>query len=130
PQRPVQTCHGIIGPYGEHPSRICGEMSFCIVFEREPDAATEDLVRDCLETGLAAYVGTYGDKSKVADPATGRPMVPEHFQLRRNATGFEVEVHGAAGHMGSIRERDGAITKAAHLVRSLFYSKARFEKLG
>ena len=28
PQRPVQTCHGIIGPFGEHPSRICGEVSF------------------------------------------------------------------------------------------------------
>ena len=130
PQRPVQTCHGIIGPYGEHPSRICGEMSFSIQFESEPNAATEDLIRDCLESGLAAYVGAYGDKSKVPDRATGRPMVPQHFELRRKGTGFEVKVYGAAGHMGSIRERDGAITKAAHLVRSLFYSKARLEKTG
>ena len=128
PQRPVQTCHGIIGPYGEHPSRICGEMSFSILFESEPSAATEGLVRDCLEAGLAVYLGVYGDKSKVADPSTGRPMVPQHFELRRSDTGFEVKVYGAAGHMGSIRERDGAITKAAHLVRSLFYSKARLEK--
>src|ERR1051326_5344192 len=56
-------------------------------------------------------------------------MVPQHFELRRRGTGFGVKVYGAAGHMGSIRERDGAITKAAHLVRSLFYSKARLEKM-
>jgi len=33
PQRPVQTCHGIIGPNGEHPSRINGEVSFDICVE-------------------------------------------------------------------------------------------------
>ncbi|MBI5395333.1 MAG: M20/M25/M40 family metallo-hydrolase, partial [Verrucomicrobia bacterium] len=37
PQRPVQTCHGIIGSYGEHPSRICGEVSFAIRFDRGQD---------------------------------------------------------------------------------------------
>src|SRR5690606_27759557 len=39
PQRPVQTCHGCIGSYGEHPSRICGEVSFRIGFERAPGEA-------------------------------------------------------------------------------------------
>ena len=28
PHRPVQTCHGIIGNCGEHPSRINGDVSF------------------------------------------------------------------------------------------------------
>jgi acetylornithine deacetylase/succinyl-diaminopimelate desuccinylase-like protein len=32
--------------------------------------------------------------------------------------------------MGAIRERDGAITKMAHLVRSLVYSKAKLEASG
>jgi len=41
-----------------------------------------------------------------------------------------VDVYGAAGHMGSIRERDGAITKTAHLVRSLIFSKEKLESLG
>lgn len=130
PQRPVQTCHGIIGRFGEHPSRICGEMSFSIQFEREPTPATGALVRDCLESGLAGYLGAYGDKSKVTDPATGRPMVTRHYDLRRTQTGFEVDVHGAAGHMGSIRERDGAITKAAHLLRALLDSKQRIQQIG
>lgn len=125
PQRPVQTCHGIIGGYGEHPSRICGEVSFVVRFDRRPDAATEALVRDCLEAGLAGYIGLYGDKSQVEDPAAGKPMVARHYDLRRKGNVFEVVVHGATGHMGAIRERDGAITKLAHLVRSLVLSKAR-----
>jgi len=125
PQRPVQTCHGILGPFGEHPSRICGEVSFLIDLGRKPDARAELLVRDCLEAGLAGYVGLYGDKTQVKDPATGKAMVSRHYDLRRAANGFRVDVHGATGHMGAIRERDGAITKMAHLVRSLVFSKAK-----
>lgn len=128
PQRPVQTCHGMIGPFGEHPSRICGRMSFAIEFETRPGPAAQALVQDCLEAGLAAYIGLYGDKTKVIDPATGKPIVPCHYQLRQKKTGLEVEVYGAAGHMGSIRERDGAITKAAFLVRSLVFSRSSLEK--
>jgi acetylornithine deacetylase/succinyl-diaminopimelate desuccinylase-like protein len=130
PQRPVQTCHGIIGSFGEHPSRICGELSFAILFERPPSEATENLVGDCLANGLAGYVGLYGDKTSVTDPATGKPMVARHYDVRQKGNGFEVDVHGAAGHMGSIRERDGAITKAAHLVRSLVFSRPRIEQAG
>jgi acetylornithine deacetylase/succinyl-diaminopimelate desuccinylase-like protein len=129
PQRPVQTCHGIIGPYGEHPSRICGQVSFDIRLGTKPDAKGEALVRDCLESGLAGYVGLYGDKAKVTDPSTGKPMVARHYDLRRSGTGFIVTVHGATGHMGAIRERDGAITKMSHLVRSLALSKARLQSI-
>jgi acetylornithine deacetylase/succinyl-diaminopimelate desuccinylase-like protein len=130
PQRPVQTCHGIIGPFGEHPSRICGKVSFSVQFDLPPGEQAELLVRDCLEAGLAGYLGLYGDKTKVTDPATGKPMVARHYDFRREGNGFQVEVHGAAGHMGAIRDRDGAITKLAHLVRSLVASKARLEATG
>jgi acetylornithine deacetylase/succinyl-diaminopimelate desuccinylase-like protein len=125
----VQTCHGILGKFGEHPSRICGEVGFEIPVGRRPDARLEALVRDCLEAGLAGYVGLYGDKTIVTDPATGRPMVARHYDLRRTDVGFAVRVQGATGHMGAIRERDGAITKAAHLVRSLVASRARIESV-
>jgi acetylornithine deacetylase/succinyl-diaminopimelate desuccinylase-like protein len=127
PQRPVQTCHGIIGPFGEHPSRICGEVSFNVQFDLTPGEQAELLVRDCLEAGLDGYIGLYGDKAKVTDPATGKPMVARHFDFRREGDGFRVDVHGATGHMGAIRDRDGAITKMAHLVRSLAASKAKLE---
>ncbi len=127
PQRPVQTCHGIIGPFGEHPSRICGKVAFTIHFQKPVSAETETLVQDCLDFGLASYVGLYGDKTKVTDVATGRPMVARHFTATRKGRSITVEVFGATGHMGAIRERDGAITKMSHLVRSLVYSRARIE---
>jgi acetylornithine deacetylase/succinyl-diaminopimelate desuccinylase-like protein len=130
PQRPVQTCHGIIGPFGEHPSRICGGMSFFVQFDRPLNEATFRLVQDCLEAGLMSYVGLYGDKTKALDPATGKPMVSRHYDIHREDKRIVVDVHGAAGHMGSIRERDGAITKAAHMVRSLLRSKVRLQELG
>jgi acetylornithine deacetylase/succinyl-diaminopimelate desuccinylase-like protein len=123
PQRPVQTCHGIIGPFGEHPSRICGEVLFNIQFQKRPDKSAETLVQDCLASGVASYIGLYGDKTQVTDPATGKPMVARHYGVRREGNGFEVTVHGTTGHMGAIRERDGAITKMAHLVRSLIFSR-------
>jgi acetylornithine deacetylase/succinyl-diaminopimelate desuccinylase-like protein len=127
PQRPVQTCHGIIGRFGEHPSRICGEVCFELQFESSVNSVTESLVEDCLEAGLAGYVGFYGDKTKVKDPSTGKPLVPKHYALRRNGKGFQINVYGSSGHMGSIRERDGAITKMAHLIRSLLFSKQKLE---
>jgi acetylornithine deacetylase/succinyl-diaminopimelate desuccinylase-like protein len=105
-------------------------MSFSIRFERPPNEIILNLVQDCLAAGLAAYVGLYGDKTKVKDPATQKPMVVRHYDLRKQNHRLIVDVHGAAGHMGSIRERDGAITKAAYLVRSLVISKARLEQLG
>ena len=128
PQRPVQTCHGIIGPFGEHPSRICGEVSFIVEFARRPDEKTLRLVRDCLDAGLAQYIGLYGDKTKLKDPATGKPMVARHFDVLVSGRNIRVDVHGATGHMGAIRERDGAITKMAHLIRSLVSSKKKLEQ--
>lgn len=130
PQRPVQTCHGIIGPFGEHPSRICGKVSFNIQFPARPGKAAEALVQDCLASGRTGYIGLYGDKTKVTDPATGKPMVARHYDLHRTARGFNVTVFGATGHMGAIRERDGAITKMAHLVRSLIYSRTKLSEMG
>jgi acetylornithine deacetylase/succinyl-diaminopimelate desuccinylase-like protein len=127
PQRPVQTCHGVIGPFGEHPSRICGEVAFTIKCGARPGKLIQELVEDCLEAGLASYVGLYGDKTQVRDKASGKPLVARHYDLRTTSAGFEVAVHGATGHMGAIRERDGAITKMAHLVRSLVYSRPKIE---
>ncbi len=125
PQRPVQTCHGMIGPYGEHPSRICGEVSFDITIAGQVTAAVEACVRDCLEAALTEYTAVYGDKTKVTDRTTGKPKVDHHYDLVRTEAGFRCDVHGSTGHMGSILDNDGAITKMAGFVRALYRSKAK-----
>lgn len=130
PQRPVQTCHGMIGHYGEHPSRICGEVAFDIDLEKgAASPAAEACVRDAIEAALAEYVAVYGDKTTAIDRTTGKPKVDHHYDLVPTPSGWRCDVHGSTGHMGSILENDGAITKMAGFVRALVRSKARIGAL-
>ena len=89
--------------------------------------AVEALVKDSLANGLAEYLGLYGDKTQVIDPATGKPKVDHHFDITPTANGWLVAVHGSSGHMGSILDNDGAITKMAAMVRALARSRAKIE---
>ena len=41
PHRPVQTCTGILGPFGVHPSAICGEVGFELVFHAADGAMSQ-----------------------------------------------------------------------------------------
>ena len=204
PHRPVQTCHGIIGTCGEHPSRVNGDVSFEIVLDPrgahlhpsaagaptggelpgdsgrhrqapavinsppwpatagggrgrveaadqqqhaasdapgrqnhgqaaacpchpEEAAQVESLIRDCLEDGLRQYTGVYGDKTQVTDPGTGKPKVDHHYDFERTARGVRIRVWGATGHMGSVLELDGAITKMAAMGRALLRSRAAIQ---
>lgn len=124
PHRPVQTCHGIIGNCGEHPSRINGEVSFRIGFaSAEAARRVVDLVGDVLADGLRTYVGLYGDKAAERD-ANGVPRLAQHYHMTADGADLVVRVFGLTGHMSAIRENDGAITKMAALVRALVRSRA------
>lgn len=129
PQRPVQTCHGMIGHYGEHPSRICGEVAFDILLAGTVDDRVTACLTDCIEAALAEYTAVYGDKTQAIDQTTGKPKVDHHYDLVRTETGFRCAVHGSTGHMGSILENDGAITKMAAFVRAIIRSRPRLERL-
>ncbi len=127
PHRPVQTCHGMIGAFGEHPSRICGRVDFRIGLTGDAGRG-QSLIRDVIDDAIAQYVGLYGDKTKVIDQQTGKPKVDHHYDLIADTGGFIVQVHGSTGHMGSILLNDGAITKMATMVRSLLVSRAAIER--
>jgi acetylornithine deacetylase/succinyl-diaminopimelate desuccinylase-like protein len=117
PHRPVQTCTGILGPFGVHPSAICAEVSFEIGGLRMVTQAT---VRECLESGIRGYVARYGDKTQVVDPSTGRQKVERHYDLEwRDDGSCIVRVQGVGGHMGSLPENDAAIAKWAYIVREI-----------
>jgi acetylornithine deacetylase/succinyl-diaminopimelate desuccinylase-like protein len=122
PDRPVPTCHGILGPFGDHPSSICGMVRFTVRAPRD-----EAAVRQALELGLADYIARYGDKTNVTNPATGRPKVARHYDLAKKGAGLELTVWGSSGHMGSILENDGAITKAAFLLEGAWQRLPGFE---
>ncbi len=129
PHRPVQTCHGIIGNCGAHPSRINGDVTFEVVFDSHATVSkASGLVRDLIEDGLRQYIGLYGDKTQVIDPLTGKPKVDHHYDLTPIPQGFRVRVWGSTGHMGAIFENDGAITKMATMGRALIRSRKALER--
>lgn len=138
PDRPVQTNHGILGPYGEFPSRICGYVEMEVVTAVAPDE-----LQGPLQKGLSRYTAAYGDKTAEVDSQTGRPKVPRHFELDsvpvsvpvptslpvsatppQDATHageavYRLKVWGSSAHMGAILENDNALTKLAYLVAAL-----------
>lgn len=126
PHRPVQTCTGIIGPFGDHPSTLCGELSFCLT-----DLSTNcsrKTVAGILRNGLAAYIATHGNKARSRDPVTGKRKVHHHVDLAQTADGdITVDVHGASGHMGSLLQNDSALTKWAYMTRELVEARLRGE---
>jgi hypothetical protein len=115
PHRPVQTCNGILGPFGEHPSRICGYFS-CL-FTGDFAKKEWDTIESLLQQGLHTYLHHFGDKTQELNPETGLPKVEQHYILRTvEDSVYELEVFGSTGHMGSLPENDAAITKAAYML--------------
>jgi len=125
PHRPVQTCTGILGPFGAHPSAICGEVSFDLAGPELPDEVT---LQDWIESGIRRYVARYGDKTQVIDPATGTRKVERHCDLERHRDDeWRVTVHGASGHLGSLPQNDAAIAKWAYIVREIVLARRHLE---
>lgn len=120
----VQTSHGILGCYGEHPSAVNDHVA--VKIEARASANPERIairITEVLETALSEYTRIYGDKRKEVDPSTGQPKVPQHYKLRfepnEAGLGYRLDIYGKAGHMGAIDQCDCAITKAAFLLIAL-----------
>jgi acetylornithine deacetylase/succinyl-diaminopimelate desuccinylase-like protein len=124
PHRPVQTCQGILGPFGQHPSTICGEIA-CIIRGNITDKVSEQ-IKTALFKGLSTYIDRYGDKTKVIDTETGTSRLKQHFDYNQNNNGdIKITVYGLSGHAGSLFQNDAAITKWAYMMQSLL--KARYQ---
>lgn len=118
PHRPVQTCNGILGPFGKHPSTICGEVTFIL------KGCDCEKVKKGLIAGLFDYTAKYGDKTEVKDPATGENRLERHFACSQNGKGeLEISVYGISGHSGSLFQNDAAITKWAYMTKNLLEFK-------
>jgi len=120
----VQTNHGILGCYGSHPSAVNDHVALTITIKAtaNPERIQMRLV-EMIEAVLADYCRAYGDKTRQIDPTTGQPLLRRHYELRfepvRDALRYRLDFFGKAGHMAAVRECDGAITKAAYVLRAL-----------
>jgi len=114
PHRPVQTCHGILGPWGKHPPAVNDHVELSFNFDGDVKR-----LRKTAGEAVAAYCAVYGDKTQEPDPGTGRPKVDHHCDLAVSGNRAHLIFHGKAGHMGAILRCDDAITKAAYVIRAL-----------
>ena len=104
PDKPVQTCQGIFGPYGEHPSRVCDRIEFFL----ESSLADFDMVK-LIEKGLGKYFKEYGEKTSIE----------RHYNLEYKDNGFHVTILGSSGHMAAASQVDNAIIKAAYIITGI-----------
>lgn len=119
PHRPVQTCHGVLGTYGQHPSRVNDYIPLRLSWSGD----LEDALRACVVEAVADYCQHYDDKTR---PREGQPVLAAHTTWSAESPGTALlEVHGLAGHMGSVDKLDGAVTKAAWIVRKLVENRRR-----
>ncbi|MBM3240368.1 M20/M25/M40 family metallo-hydrolase [Candidatus Poribacteria bacterium] len=88
PTRPVQTCQGILGSYGKHPSAVNDFVGFKI----SADGVSSQQLRQIIDEAVRAYCNDYGDKTKEIDPVTGKPKVEQHYNI--GARGEEAKRQG------------------------------------
>jgi len=117
PHRPVQTCHGMLDQYGQHPSRVNDYIPLRLAWQGN----IENDVRVKVADALAEYCRQYGDKTR---PGAGEAVLDKHLAWSNvPGNGADLEVFGLAGHMGSVDSLDGAITKAAAIIRKLVHAR-------
>lgn len=115
PNRPVQTNHGVLGPFGSGPSTVNDHVEL----EITPPDIRQDDVAQAVERGIQRYVTTYGDKTKELDPQSGQPQIARHTELESRPDALRLTVYGKGGHMGSLAACDSAVTKAAFIIDEL-----------
>lgn len=124
PHRPVQTCTGRLGPFGEHPSTICGMVQCTLkALDRDIDIRKIEAV---IQRGVAHYIERYGDKTRDIDRETGLRKLDRHYDCKiNNDASLLITVFGCTGHMGSLPANDAAITKLAFIGEELLREKER-----
>jgi len=130
----VQTNHGVLGCYGEHPSAVNDHVAFTISVEGVGNPERLAMrISEIIDAAVREYCQQYGDKTKQIDPETGRPKVQRHYKLQviehANATTYRLDVYGKAGHMGAVAECDGAITKASVIMLALMQAAKAFPQV-
>lgn len=124
PDQPVYICPGILGPFGAHPSSVCGELTVRLCCHGA--GTTIETVTRAVEAGLAVYLSTHADRTQEVDPVTHAPRIERHYTLTEDADrSLLLHVHGTTGHLGAMPRHDAAILKWAYIGRSLIESRLR-----
>ncbi len=88
PHRPVQTCTGILGPFGVHPSAICGEVAFEVVFHTVGDANTEPGFGTQCEHVMLRGLTSEDPPQQDYSEASRQQLRDPSLEVRRDASGL------------------------------------------
>ena len=130
----VHTNHGVLGPYGTSPSAVNDHVAFTITIHASanPERIQMRMV-EMLDVVLADYARRYGDKTRQIDASTSKPALARHYDLRHEVGSqghqYRLDIYGTSGHMGAVNVCDGAITKAAHVLRALLMIARNYPKI-
>jgi acetylornithine deacetylase/succinyl-diaminopimelate desuccinylase-like protein len=133
-QAHVQTNHGVLGPCGAGPSRVCDQVSVEVTAKSKanPERVAMKVI-EFFEEAAGMYVRLYGDKTREKDATTGKFKVARHFDVKvtptPDTTVLRIDVYGQSGHMAKVAECDGAITKAAFLFAGLVKAAAKYPQV-
>jgi acetylornithine deacetylase/succinyl-diaminopimelate desuccinylase-like protein len=109
PSRPAQTNHGVLGPFGSAPCTVCDRVELAVA----APGLDETELTAAVDRGVLAYCEQRGDKERA-----GHLLRHVSVEAAGDAA-WRVVIHGIAGHMGSLDDRDGAVTKAAYVIAEL-----------
>ena len=130
----VQTNHGVLGGYGRHPSAVNDHVAVTVTIKAtaNPERIQMRLV-EIIDAMLTEYTRVYGDKTRQIDPATGERVLARHYEVRSEPSEeglrYRIDFFGKAGHMGALAECDGAITKAAFVLRALMKAAGNYPQI-
>lgn len=108
----AQTCFGILGPFGAHPSSACDDVELRWPLDGEPKESVLEQARSVIANALTAAIDGARLVHATKDPEvtlSGSEEQPE----------IHVRITARGGHMGSHERDSDALAKAAELILAM-----------
>jgi len=110
PDKPVQTCQGILGAFGSHPSMICSELRLIVSTD-----CRKETIEEIIQKAQQEYFEEH-------ESIRRGPGDISFIKIHQRDPDYLIEVTGTSGHMGSSLEKTNAITLSAYLIEILYES--------
>jgi len=107
----AQTCFGMLGPFGQHPSSACSEVLLRWPLIEDHDGALEQALR-VIQQGMEEAVTSGQLIHRARDPQVSLTRLG-------GKAAIEVQIFAKGGHMGSHERDSDALAKSAILIRAM-----------
>ncbi len=114
---------GLDNVFGEHPSSVQNYLAYEFTIRGEGKDPLS-LLKSTIDQAILEYCRIYADRTKEANPDTGKAKLEKHYQLTeigKDGKGrrYKLEVFGIAGHMSALLLCDNALIKGGYIMQAL-----------